>query len=228
MNEVYRHETKFCCSYEEVDSIYRWLNQSSYTLTKHYPDRYINNIYFDWFNLQDASDNLIGLGRREKLRLRWYGDQDAAVPMQLERKIRRDTLGTKKILQLQSFSVKGMSKSALAERIVSHDTGSLMLHTDLRLRNPVIRNRYLREYYQDGSGRFRLTIDRWQQFFSVDRYHDVLSANKFDYPVIVVELKYSDQELAYVRNVMQRFPLRPVRHSKYLVGLARLIEQPYF
>jgi len=228
MNVVYRHETKFCCRYDEVDCVYDWLYLSPHAIRKHYPDRHINNIYFDWFNLQDASDNLIGLGRREKLRLRWYGDQDADSPKQLERKIRRDRLGTKRILQLESFSVDGMPRNTLAEQIVSRGSESRALELDLRLRNPVVRNRYLREYYQDYSGQLRLTIDQQQAFFSVDRDYDVLSANRVDYPLIVIELKYSDQELPRVRSIMNEFPLRPVRHSKYLAGLARMIEQPYF
>jgi hypothetical protein len=98
----------------------------------------------------------------------------------------------------------------------------------MRLRNPVLRNRYLREYYQDRAGKIRLTIDRHQSFYSVDRDYDVLNANTIDYPVLVIELKYADSDLPRVRTVMRDFPLRPVRHSKYLAGLARLLEQPYF
>jgi len=228
MNTSYRHEIKFCCRYDEVDCIYNWLYKSPHSIQQHYTNRYINNIYFDSFNFQDASDNLIGLGCREKLRLRWYGDQSAAAPMHLERKIRRNGLGSKNILDLDAFSVLGMSKHDLTQRILSHDPDSPALKLDLRLRNPVVRNRYLREYYQDQSGKLRLTIDHKQLFFGVDRDYDVLSANAIDYPVIVIEAKYSHDDLPRVRNIMKDFPLRPVRHSKYLAGLARVLEVPYF
>jgi len=228
MNSVFRHEIKFCCRYSEADRIYQWLHSSSGAIRKQYPDRFVNNIYFDWFNLQDASDNLVGLGRREKLRLRWYGEQDAVSPMQLERKIRRVRMGSKHIVQLGAFSVSRMSKHALLQGILSRGPESAALGSELRLRNPVVRNRYLREYYQDGSGRLRLTIDREQAFYSIDRHRDVLSANRIDYPLLVIELKYADDSHAHVRSTMNGFPLRPVRHSKYLAGLARVFELAYF
>jgi VTC domain len=228
MSSGRRYEIKFCCRYDEVDCIYNWLCKSPHSIQPLHAQRYVNNIYFDWFDFQDASDNLIGLGRREKLRLRWYGDQNAAAPMHLERKNRHNSLGSKHILDLDTFSVAGMSKHDLTQRIIAHDPDSPMLKLDLRLHNPVVRNRYLREYYQDHSGKLRLTIDRQQLFFAVDRDYDVLSANAIDYPVIVIEAKYADVDLPDVRNIMKGFPLRPIRHSKYLAGLARVLERPYF
>ncbi|MDX1734734.1 MAG: polyphosphate polymerase domain-containing protein [Halioglobus sp.] len=228
MNTVFRHETKFVCRLDEIDHVYSWLHGNHRGINEEYPDRYINNIYFDWFDLQDASDNLIGLGRREKMRLRWYGDVEAESPMRLERKIKRDRLGTKRIIDLNSFSLRATSRSDLTERIVAHGSETQPLALDLRLRNPVVRNRYLRQYYVTAAGRVRLTIDSQQTFYSVDHDDEVLRGNTITYPLYVVELKYDEADLGLVRSIMNGFPLRPVRHSKYLAGLARVIEQPYF
>lgn len=228
MTTVFRHETKFCCRLDEIDSVYTWLHSSCEGMNKHYPNRFINNIYFDWFDLQDASDNLIGLGHREKLRLRWYGEVLGDSQKQLERKIRRDRLGTKTILPVGAFTVENLSRSQLNEALIRHASDAQPLQLDLRLRNPVVRNRYLREYYQSRSAKVRLTIDQQQAFYSTDREGDVLCANRIDYPVFVIEIKYAEEDLPEVRSIMNGFPLRPVRHSKYLAGLARVIEQPYF
>lgn len=226
MNAVFRFETKFCCTLHHIDAVYSWLYRSGHFIKKQYPDRYVNNIYFDWFNLSDASDNLIGLGRREKLRLRWYGAEDARVPMRLERKIKRDLLGTKHVLEVAEMQLGGMSREQLADVLASVQCDSP--RADLRLRNPVIRNRYLREYFIDVAERVRITIDREQAFFSIDVRHDVLRGNRIDYPVYVIEVKYDKEDVPRLKELMDGFPLRPVRHSKYLAGLARVIEQPYY
>lgn len=228
MNKIYRYETKFCCSLNDLGSIYSWIYSSPFFIKKQHPNRSVNNIYFDWFDLKDAGDNLIGLGRREKLRLRWYGDTKASTSMQLEKKIRRDALGTKEITQLNEFSLEHLSKTALCQQILDNDIkrDDSLIH--LKLRNPVIRNRYLREYYCESENRIRLTIDKNIAFYSVQKTSDVLYSNKVGYPLIVIELKYSHDDLARVKKMMNNFPLRPSRHSKYLAGIARMIEQPYF
>ncbi len=226
MNAVFRFENKFCCTLRHIDAVYSWIYRSPHFIKKQFPDRHVNNIYFDWFNLSDASDNLIGLGRREKLRLRWYGEASGVAPMRLERKIKRDLLGTKRIMDVGELQLRGMSKFELAETLTrAHDDA---IAADLRLRNPTIRNRYSREYFIDGGDRVRITVDCQQAFFSVDSPADVLRGNRIDYPVYVIELKYNQQDLDRVKDLMNGFPLRPVRHSKYLAGLSRIIEQPYY
>ena len=41
--------------------------------SKEYPDRVVNNLYFDSPDLDNYFDNLSGLSHRSKVRLRWYG-----------------------------------------------------------------------------------------------------------------------------------------------------------
>jgi hypothetical protein len=226
MNPVFRFENKFCCTLRDIDSVYSWICRSPHFIRKQFPDRNVNNIYFDWFNLSDASDNLIGLGRREKLRLRWYGPAESRASMRLERKIKRDLLGAKQILEVGELQLRGMSRTALAQALVNaHERPTA---ADLRLRNPTVRNRYLREYFIDAEERIRITVDSRQAFFGVESAGDVLRGNRIDYPVYVIELKYDERDQFRVRDFMHGFPLRPVRHSKYLAGLSRIVEQPYY
>lgn len=226
MNEVFRFEKKFCCILRDIDSVYRWIYRSPHFIKKQFPDRTVNNIYFDWFNLSDASDNLVGLGHREKLRLRWYGPAEEAAAMKLERKIKRDLMGTKRILEVGELRLCGMSRMELTEILTSAQQDSVP--SDLRLRNPTVRNQYLREYFIDGAHRMRITIDSAQGFYPVESSCDVLRGNRIDYPTHVIELKYDESDQIRVRDFMADFPLRAVRHSKYLAGLSRLIEQPYY
>lgn len=226
MNETYRFETKFCCTLKHIDAVYSWIHRSPHFINKQFPDRHVNNIYFDTYNLNDASDNLIGLGRREKLRLRWYGDENARVAMQLEKKIKRDLMGTKRIVDVGELCLENMSRTELTQTL--EDAIYSSAPADLRLRNPVVRNRYRREYYVDGDNKIRITIDRESAFFSVDTRHNILRGNRVDYPVYVIEVKYAKEDDTRLKALMNGFPLRPSRHSKYLAGLARVIEQPYY
>lgn len=226
MSEVLRHEIKFCCGDRDLGNVYDWLFRSPGFIRRQHPNRQVNNIYFDSFDLRDASDNLIGLAQREKLRLRWYGDDREPVDFHLERKIKKGMLGYKRSRAVRPLSLEALSRSDLYLHLVNSDENSACL--DMRLRNPVLRNSYLREYYVDRTGRIRVTIDRKQQFFSTDFSRDVFSGNRIDYPIVVVEVKYDEEDAALARHTIRGFPLRPNRHSKYLAGLARLMEHPYF
>jgi hypothetical protein len=226
MTDVLRHELKFCCLEPELTAIYEWLYRSPSFIKKQYPDRYVNNIYFDNFNLQDASDNLVGLASREKLRLRWYGAENTSDNFRLERKIKKGLVGYKKCRPVEPLPLKGVSKRRLYEHLSTQD--GVHRPVDMRLRNPVLRNRYLREYYVNHSGHIRITVDTRQAFFSLDRADSLLCGHRIDYPVVVVEVKFDEEKAAAARNVLKGFPLRPHRHSKYLAGLARLIEHPYY
>ena len=41
--------------------------------------RYVNNIYFDSANLDHYFDNVDGVSRRGKIRVRWYGDMEGVL-----------------------------------------------------------------------------------------------------------------------------------------------------
>lgn len=228
MNTVFRHETKFVCAIKEIASVYRWLARSPQFIKKQYPDRYINNIYFDSYQLDDASENLIGLGVREKLRLRWYGNIDAHAAMRLETKVKRDRLGTKVITDAGEMCLVDMTRVELANRLEQARRSNGSQVKDSRLCNPVVRNRYRREYFFEAGTGIRITIDSKQAFYRVHGAHGLVDAQRIDYPLHVIELKYSDEEMPFLRPLMSGFPLRPIRHSKYLAGLSRLIEHPYF
>ena len=47
-------------------------------IKKQYPSRKINSVYYDNLNNQIARDNLSGISRRCKLRVRYYGDEKSS------------------------------------------------------------------------------------------------------------------------------------------------------
>ena len=70
---------------------------SSLLLSKSYPDRWVNNIYFDNINLDLFNQSIEGISRRTKVRLRWYGDFHNIENSILELKLKSGHKNMKKI-----------------------------------------------------------------------------------------------------------------------------------
>ena len=74
MENNYRFEKKFFISEltkQEIESIIK-LHPAIFS--EIYYERFVNNIYLDSFDLQNYFDNIIGTFKRQKVRIRWYGD----------------------------------------------------------------------------------------------------------------------------------------------------------
>ena len=69
-----RYERKYKVSDLHHHVILQTIRMHPAGLRKIYPDRQINNIYFDSTGLQCYHDNVDGIGERKKFRVRWYGD----------------------------------------------------------------------------------------------------------------------------------------------------------
>ncbi len=77
---------------------------------KAFPDRVVNNIYFDTPNLECFNDNLNGLSHRKKYRVRWYAEkiQHISNP-KLEIKYKENMLGGKVVFDIKEFSLHKLS-----------------------------------------------------------------------------------------------------------------------
>ena len=72
--DEYRNEIKFLLYGVSRKTLFIQYKLSSLLLSKTYPDRWVNNIYFDNINLDLFSQSIEGISKRTKVRLRWYGD----------------------------------------------------------------------------------------------------------------------------------------------------------
>lgn len=175
-----------------------------------YPDRQINNIYFDTGDMTTFTQNVYGINERKKYRLRWYGeDLQEILNSQFEIKIKHNELGEKETHDFPDSRLKDLS------RITRH--ASRILTPALPLR-PVLLNSYNRSYFGSMDGKFRLTID-------VDlRYHSLLVSPAFrKYLIrddaIIVEVKYDETVDQEVEFITQHMPFRQGKHSKYVNGV---------
>lgn len=60
-----------------------------------YPDRWVNNVYFDTYDYYCYAENLSGSSSRTKLRYRWYGQNEFPQKGALEVKCKRNYFGWK-------------------------------------------------------------------------------------------------------------------------------------
>lgn len=181
---------------------------------KIFPDRKVNNIYFDNTDFLAYFDNVEGVSDRRKNRVRWFGDDIfKVVQPKLEIKTKSNQLGDKKSFPVEEFQLSnltGLTKEVIAK------TGSF------NILKPTLINSYLRSYYGTTDGKFRITIDRELNYFSL------LTARKFtrfqtEEQSVVLELKYDETLDDAAAFIMQYLPFRHSKSSKYVTGLNLLV-----
>ena len=72
---------------------------------KSFPSRYISSIYLDTLNFDFAKDNINGVGKRKKIRFRWYNEDYKNIF--LEEKNKQNFVVKKNIYQLKNFKLEG-------------------------------------------------------------------------------------------------------------------------
>ena len=70
-----RHEVKFAAYATAIRGMLRhWLHMHPAGFFSPYPERQVNNVYFDTWDYRAYAENLAGVSERSKVRYRWYGD----------------------------------------------------------------------------------------------------------------------------------------------------------
>ena len=102
MNEN-RIEKKFVLGKYEDDFLKKILTINGFK--KSFPSRYISSIYLDTLNFDFAKDNINGVGKRKKIRFRWYNEDFKNIF--LEEKNKQNFVVKKNIDLLKNFKLKG-------------------------------------------------------------------------------------------------------------------------
>jgi len=188
-----------------------------------YPERPVNNLYFDTPGLRHYFDHVSGAACRQKVRLRWYGGFHGRIEHpRLEFKYRQGLLGGKTTHDLPGFCVNGgFDRQALAALWSRAD---LPEATRLQLGgvHPVLANRYRRRYFVSADGHFRLTLDQALETYDVRAAGQATGTVHQDETRLILELKYDAAHAAVADRVANCFPFRLTRCSKYVLGLESL------
>ncbi len=215
MQDDFRYEIKYEINPEDAHSIFHILQQHPLGFYKAFPDRWVNNIYFDTPGFTTCEENLIGISNRKKFRLRWYGAQDEIVSPVLEIKIKSNMVGRKASHRLPA----DVPLPDFIDELKQSNIMPSALH-------PVIFNRYLRSYFINMEGNFRITVDRAIQHRACMQLKPDTKSASVDYPLIILELKFAKSDYPQQKSVSRFIPYRQTKHSKYVSAVLDCLAYP--
>ena len=209
-----RYERKYKIESISTEVVRQIVINHPVSFRKIFPDRKVNNIYFDNIVLSAYFENVNGVSERRKLRVRWYGEDIFKIENpKLEIKIKTNQLGYKESFEVDDFQLDDLKKltTAISSKIKSFN-----------IFQPTLLNSYLRSYYGTNDGKYRITIDRDLKYFSF------LNAKQFtrfqiEDQAVVLELKYDESLDEAASFILQYIPFRYSKSSKYVTGLNLLV-----
>jgi hypothetical protein len=215
-----RYEIKLVCDQHWLPQARSWIRLHPAGFSVAYPPRRVNSLYLDTLHLSSLNDNLAGLSGRQKLRLRWYGDETATeIQPYLELKQKRNLLGRKKryLLPCKLDLTRPWREILETVRTNTGPDWQVLLQT---VNHPTLLNSYQREYYVTPDGAIRITLD-----FAQVAYDQRLVPRpnlRVRLPIadaVVLEIKTAAEQAERLPEVVARFPVLRSRNSKYVRGL---------
>jgi hypothetical protein len=218
----WRYERKFDASAVPLAQVALILRLHPACFRSAFPSRCVNNLYLDQPDLRTFGAHVNGSMRREKLRVRWYGDAHGAVARPvLEVKRKRGQVGTKLRFPLPPFVYDDGFDWEKLRREVLERVGDAAVAEFVASAEPKLFNRYERDYLLSADGRFRLTVDRALQF-ARPRGQGARASTPARAKETVLELKYAVEDDADAQRIAARLPFRMGKYSKYLQGIVAI------
>jgi hypothetical protein len=220
----YRYERKFFINELDEAQVRSILSRHKAMFFEVYPPRYVNNIYLDTLGMRNYDDNLIGVADRMKVRIRWYHELFGLImePI-LEFKMKQGLVGWKDTYPFPAFNFdQGITERKIQTLIKEGEFPAEVKHRLADFRMSLV-NRYLRSYFANYDGRFRVTIDTDQSFYKVNPLVNRFQVRDVNRNVVIVELKYEREYDESAERISNTFPFRVTRSSKYVDGVARFL-----
>ena len=213
----WRYELKLTCGAELLTQARDWIRLHPEGFRTANPSRIVNNIYLDTIELRSLNENLSSLSNKQKLRIRWYGE-DTGHPV-LELKYKQNWLGRKRRFNLpESLDLSKSWSQIIAD--VSANVPSSWQHLLGKMSQPTLLNRYHREYYATLDNEIRVTLDFGQQAYN--QCFTLRPNLRQRLPVeerLVIELKGASSQSKRLQQACSDFPIRLSRNSKYVDNL---------
>ena len=73
-DKIFRYERKWVYNNKTYDQLKVQLLRSNFYFREQFSERKVNSIYFDDQNYSSIRENLDGVSKKKKYRLRWYGE----------------------------------------------------------------------------------------------------------------------------------------------------------
>jgi len=218
--EDLRYEKKFVISTLDLHELEHLIKTNSAMFSEIFYERTINNIYFDTLGLNNYNENLDGVSRRLKIRIRWYGEMFTKLKKPiLELKIKNNELGKKLSFPLKPFLFDQKISLKLLQKNFLESNLPKWLLEELKLYCPTLLNSYKRKYFISANKKFRITVDQEMIFIKIKDQNNLFNEKIIDKENYIFELKYALNDHKDARNFIQEFPFRLVANSKYVCGI---------
>ena len=217
-----RYEIKFVCDQHRLSQARSWIRLHPAGFVVAYPPRRVNNLYLDTPHLSSLNANLAGLPARQKLRLRWYGEDMTDIQPFLELKGKRNLLGGKRRCLLPCKLDLTLPWTEILG-IIRAETGLCprdLVYILQTVNQPTLLNQYQREYYVTPDDAIRVTLDFGQVAY--DQRFSPRPNLRVRLPItdgVVIEIKAAREETERLQEIAAQFPVLRSRNSKYVRGL---------
>ena len=190
-----RLEIKYTAPELEYHRLLHWVQHHSHGFFSHYPDRIVNNIYFDSQDYSSFWETLSGFSSRTKVRYRWYGESFFSEKGTLEFKNRKNQYTWKDSYKV---SIDLLNKSTNWDTFFKRLKGSLSHEACCRFQEnplPVLINSYKRNYFINRDHTIRITLDTRLKIFD-QRYSSFpnLTRKAILPPSVILELKFNEKK----------------------------------
>jgi hypothetical protein len=223
-SSVARYELKLATGLLDVEAVRAALVAAAPALSEVFPERAVHSLYYDTRDLAAFRDHVQGIGRRSKLRARWYGGAFAGDGA-LERKSRD---GSASLKSVQPLVLGGPRQTPLIAQLLTLPQQSVLSLAEtygpdgaaLWGQTPVVWISYRRRYFAAPSG-LRATLDFSLRAAAVGTLYvpGRLRALGGD---VIVELKAEPHLRDRAADLMARLGWPRVRHSKYVRAVREL------
>jgi len=218
-----RYERKFfitAFTKSDVESLIRF---HPAVFSEIYHERTVNNIYMDSFDMGHYLDNVIGLEKRMKVRIRWYGDIFGRIENpNLELKSKNGFVCRKTSFSLPAFDLDGDFSIRKIHDTIKDSVIPDRMKLDLGCLEASLLNSYRRRYYLSADGRYRVTVDSDMEFRRIMPFENSFLERSVDYTSVILEAKYDEDSDGGAEKVTSYFPFRMTKSSKYIMGIERL------
>lgn len=217
-----RYEIKMACQEAAYERLRMLLRLDPSALRTLYPSRRVQSVYLDTPTGSALEENLAGISHREKIRVRWYGDDARGVDAVLERKVRENAMGWKDVLRLpRPIDVEGVPHGEFVRTVADQATPPWRAVL-MDCLEPVQWIAYTRDYLRTADGRVRVTIDRSLTAADQRAASRLSFARRSPLPrLCVVEAKCAPEDYEAAQALLSRLPLFVDRCSKFVLASDR-------
>lgn len=217
MVDQLRVEKKCPLNMEQLHLFRAWHKKYGNHFQRAFDDRIVNSIYFDTVDFRGYHENIEGQAKRKKIRLRWYGPTRAPEQARLEIKKRINNLNCKDYQLLDMANIAIDPLATLFSRL-RKDLNPMLRHQLHHILKPTVFNQYSREYYASQSN-IRLTVDTDLKAEKLVYQSTMLQSYSHRSIAAVLELKYLPEQEDEFHELMDAFPFRHTRNSKYISAM---------